>query len=282
MVKIITVDGPSGSGKGTVSRILAKQLGFHYLDSGALYRLLGLVAVRHCLDIELKNDLTHVAENMDVRFEALTNGHNRVLLEGEDVTQELRTEETGALASKVAAIPSVRNALLARQKQFAKAPGLIADGRDMGTKVFPEAQLKIFLTASIEERASRRYKQLLEQGENVSLRALEEQVRSRDERDMNREASPLSIATDAIEVDTSDLSIQEAVDKLLNLAILRGIAQIFKPVNQQSPAIVASHLTLTDPRILATWKKEFGADMPLSKLCQYSGKIHERKFSRTI
>jgi len=224
MVKIITVDGPSGSGKGTVSRILAKQLGFHYLDSGALYRLLGLVAVRHGLDIELKSDLTHVAENMDVRFEALTNGHNRVLLEGEDVTQELRTEETGALASKVAAIPSVRNALLARQKQFAKAPGLIADGRDMGTKVFPEAQLKIFLTASIEERASRRYKQLLEQGENVSLRALEEQVRSRDERDMNREASPLSIATDAIEVDTSDLSIQEAVDKLMNLAILRGIA----------------------------------------------------------
>ena len=224
MVKIITVDGPSGSGKGTVSRILAKQLGFHYLDSGALYRLLGLVAVRHGLDIELKSDLTHVAENMDVRFEALTNGHNRVLLEGEDVTQELRTEETGALASKVAAIPSVRNALLARQKQFAKGPGLIADGRDMGTKVFPEAQLKIFLTASIEERASRRYKQLLEQGENVSLRALEEQVRSRDERDMNREASPLSIATDAVEVDTSDLSIQEAVDKLLNLAILRGIA----------------------------------------------------------
>ena len=224
MVKIITVDGPSGSGKGTVSRILAKQLGFHYLDSGALYRLLGLVAVRHGLDIELKSDLTHVAENMDVRFEALTNGHNRVLLEGEDVTQELRTEETGALASKVAAIPSVRNALLARQKQFAKTPGLIADGRDMGTKVFPEAQLKIFLTASIEERASRRYKQLLEQGENVSLRALEEQVRSRDERDMNREASPLSIATDAVEVDTSDLSIQEAVNKLLNLAILRGIA----------------------------------------------------------
>lgn len=224
MVKIITVDGPSGSGKGTVSRILAKHLGFHYLDSGALYRLLGLVAVRHGLDIELKSDLTHVAENMDVRFEALTNGHNRVLLEGEDVTQELRTEEAGALASKVAEIPSVRNALLARQKQFAKAPGLIADGRDMGTKVFPEAQLKIFLTASIEERASRRCKQLLEQGENVSLRALEEQVRSRDERDMNREASPLSIATGAIEVDTSDLTIQEAVDKLLNLAILRGIA----------------------------------------------------------
>lgn len=224
MVKIITVDGPSGSGKGTVSRILAKQLGFHYLDSGALYRLLGLVAVRHGIDIGLNSDLTHLAENMDVRFEALSNGHNRVLLEGEDVTQELRTEETGALASKVAAIPSVRDALLTRQQQFAKSPGLVADGRDMGTKVFPKAQLKVFLTASIEERASRRYKQLLEQGENVSLRALEEQVRSRDERDMNRKASPLAIAKDAVEVDTSDISIKQAVDRLQNLAILRGIA----------------------------------------------------------
>ena len=224
MVKIITVDGPSGSGKGTVSRILAKQLGFHYLDSGALYRLLGLVAVRHHMDFSRTTDLSKLAENMDVRFEALANGHNRVLLEGEDVTQELRTEETGALASNVASIQAVRDALLIRQRQFAKAPGLIADGRDMGTKVFPNAQLKIFLTASIEERASRRYKQLLEQGENVSLRALEEQVRSRDERDMNRKASPLAIATDAMEVDTSDLSIQEAVDRLQNLAIFRGIA----------------------------------------------------------
>jgi CMP/dCMP kinase len=224
MVKIITVDGPSGSGKGTVSRILAKQLGFHYLDSGALYRLLGLVAVRHGIDISLNSDFTHLAENMDVRFEALPNGHNRVLLEGEDVTQELRTEETGALASQVAAIPSVRDALLTRQQQFAKSPGLVADGRDMGTKVFPKAQLKVFLTASIEERANRRYKQLLEQGENVSLRALEEQVRSRDERDMNRKASPLAIAIDAVEVDTSDISVHQAVDRLKNLAILRGIA----------------------------------------------------------
>lgn len=224
MVKIITVDGPSGSGKGTVSRILAKQLGYHYLDSGALYRLLGLVSVRHGIDIGPNSDVTHLAENMDISFEALPNGHNRVLLEGEDVTQELRLEETGALASKVAAIPSVRAALLTRQLQFVKAPGLVADGRDMGTKVFPNAQLKIFLTASIEERANRRYKQLLEQGENVSLRALEEQVRLRDKKDMTRKVSPLAIADDAFEVDTSDLSIQEAVDRLLNLAILRGIA----------------------------------------------------------
>ena len=138
MIKIITVDGPSGSGKGTVSRILAKQLGFHYLDSGALYRLLGLVAVRHGIKIGPNSDLTQLAENMDIRFEALSNGHNRVLLEGEDVTQELRNEETGALASKVAENPDVRTALLVRQQQFAKSPGLVADGRDMGTIIFPQ------------------------------------------------------------------------------------------------------------------------------------------------
>ena len=143
-VKIITIDGPSGAGKGTVSRILAKQLGFHYLDSGALYRLLGLVAVRHGLEISISADLTKLAENMDVRFQAKDNGQNIVLLEGEDVTDELRTEETGALASRVAENPMVRSALLLRQQQFAKPPGLVADGRDMGTKVFPEAQLRYF------------------------------------------------------------------------------------------------------------------------------------------
>ena len=222
-VKIITIDGPSGSGKGTISRILAEQLGFHYLDSGALYRLLGLVAVRHGIEISINADLTQLAKNMDVSFQAKADGHNIVLLEGEDVTDELRTEETGALASRVAENPRVRSALLERQHQFARLPGLVADGRDMGTKVFPEAQLKIFLTASIEERASRRYKQLLEKGENVKLRALEEQVRSRDERDMNRATSPLAAATDAVEVDSSDLTIQEAVDSVQNLAILRGL-----------------------------------------------------------
>ena len=222
-VKIITIDGPSGSGKGTISRILAEQLGFHYLDSGALYRLLGLVAVRHGIEISINADLSQLAKNMDVSFQAKADGHNIVLLEGEDVTDELRTEETGALASRVAENPRVRSALLERQHQFARLPGLVVDGRDMGTKVFPEAQLKIFLTASIEERASRRYKQLLEKGENVKLRALEEQVRSRDERDMNREASPLAAATDAVEVDSSDLTIQEAVDSVQNLAILRGL-----------------------------------------------------------
>jgi cytidylate kinase len=222
-VKIITIDGPSGSGKGTVSRILAEQLGFHYLDSGALYRLLGLVAVRHGIEISINADLTLLAKNMDVSFQAKSDGQNIVLLEGEDVTDELRTEETGALASRVAENPGVRASLLLRQQEFARLPGLVADGRDMGTKVFPEAQLKIFLTASSEERAKRRYKQLLEKGESVSLRALEEQVRLRDERDMNRKSSPLAVAMDAVEVDTSNLTIQEAVDRLQNLAILRGL-----------------------------------------------------------
>ena len=207
MVKIITVDGPSGSGKGTVSRILAKQLGFHYLDSGALYRLLGLVAVRHGLDIELKSDLTHVAENMDVRFEALTNGHNRVLLEGEDVTQELRTEETGALASKVAAIPSVRNALLARQKQFAKGPGLIADGRDMGSVVFPNANLKFFLDAAPEVRAKRRHLELQKRGQEVNMHDLINDIVERDKNDRTRDLSPLIKTEDSILLDSTNLDV---------------------------------------------------------------------------
>ena len=222
MVKIITIDGPSGAGKGTISRMLAKSLGFHYLDSGALYRLLGLVATRHKINMNDRVSLVRLAENMDIRFDAMDNGQNRVLLESEDVTSELRTEQTAALASRVAENVEVRKALLVRQLEFAKDPGLVADGRDMGTVVFPEAQLKIYLTASIEERARRRYKQLLERGESVSLRALEEQVRLRDERDMSREASPLMQAADAVELDTSELSIQEVLDTVQNIAVLRG------------------------------------------------------------
>lgn len=223
MATIITIDGPSGAGKGTISRMLAKKLRFHYLDSGALYRLLGLAAVRHSVDLANHQDISTLAGHMDIDFEA-SGDELKILLEGEDVSLELRTEGTGALASQVASFPNVRTALLNRQQLFAKEPGLVADGRDMGTVVFPEAPLKIYLTASAEERAQRRYKELLAKGENVSLRALEEQVRSRDERDMSRDASPLIPAADAVQLDTSELSIQEVMDTVLNLVYLKGLA----------------------------------------------------------
>jgi len=223
MVRVITVDGPSGAGKGTISRILAKKLGFHYLDSGALYRILGIAAQRHQVDTSNNKGLMTLAEHMDIRFDSSETGDIKALLEGEDITQEMRTEDTGALASLVASHPQVRSALLKRQRMFATEPGLIADGRDMGTIVFPDAVLKIYLTASIEERAKRRYKELLAKGEDVSLRGLIEQVRTRDERDMSRDASPLIPAKDAIELDTSEQTIQEVTDTVLNLVVFKGL-----------------------------------------------------------
>tara|TARA_B110001452_G_scaffold125961_1_gene104573 strand:+ start:2528 stop:3217 length:690 start_codon:yes stop_codon:yes gene_type:complete len=223
MVRVITVDGPSGAGKGTISRILAKKLGFHYLDSGALYRILGIAAQRHQVDTNNNKGLVTLAEHMDIRFDSSVTGDIKALLEGEDITQEMRTEDTGALASLVASHPQVRSALLKRQRMFATEPGLIADGRDMGTIVFPDAVLKIYLTASIEERAKRRFKELLAKGEDVSLRGLIEQVRTRDDRDMSRDASPLVPAEDAIELDTSEQTIQEVTDTVLNLVVFKGL-----------------------------------------------------------
>jgi len=223
-VAVITIDGPSGAGKGTISRIVAKKLGFHYLDSGALYRLLGLCSQRHHVSVTNVKSLAALAEHMDVEFKTTKSGEFTILLEGEDVTREVRTEETGALASQVAQYPEVREALLKRQRLFARAPGLVADGRDMGTIIFPDAPVKIYLTASAEERASRRYKELIAKGENVSLPTLVEQVRSRDERDMTRESSPLRPAAGAINIDTSSLSIQEVTDTVLNLLTVKGFS----------------------------------------------------------
>ena len=215
MTKIITVDGPSGSGKGTVSRLLAEKLSFNYLDSGALYRVLSIAAMRRKVDVSNKAELSLIATHMDVIFKTSAQGDFQILLEGEDVTSDLRTEDTGALASEIAAYTEVRTALLKRQRLFAQGDGLVADGRDMGTVVFPAADLKIYLTASIEERAKRRHKELIEKGEDVSLRALAEQVAARDERDMNREVSPLVAAEDAIELDTSDMSAKQVLETVL-------------------------------------------------------------------
>lgn len=212
---IITIDGPSGSGKGTISQLLAAELGFHYLDSGALYRLLAMAAQRHQVALNNVKSLVVLAAHMDITFKMNPEGGSpTVLLEGEDVSALIRSEEVGKNASLVAAIPEVRNALLQRQKAFAREPGLVADGRDMGTVVFANAALKIFLTASSEERAQRRYNQLIDKGESDSLAALVDQVRQRDERDRGRVAAPLRPAADAILLDSTALSVAEVFAKV--------------------------------------------------------------------
>ncbi|MCK9469273.1 MAG: (d)CMP kinase [Porticoccaceae bacterium] len=218
---IITLDGPSGSGKGTICQLLAARLGYHYLDSGALYRLLALAAKRHKVALDDVEDLAVLAAHMDISFRMNSEGdHPEVILEGEDVTDQIRSEDISAGASQVAVIPEVRNALLERQRAFARPPGLVADGRDMGTVVFPDASVKIYLTASAEERAHRRHNQLMDKGESVSLAALVENVRARDARDMNRSVSPLVPAPGAVEVDTTGKSIQEVLDIVME--IVRG------------------------------------------------------------
>lgn len=214
-VPVVTIDGPSGSGKGTVGRMLARELGFQYLDSGALYRLLALAARWHKVAIENVEGIAVLAAHMDISFDANGAGEPKIRLEGEDVTAIVRTEEMGAAASVVAAIPAVREALLHRQRSFLQAPGLVADGRDMGTVVFPAADVKIYLTATPEVRAQRRYNQLIDKGENVSLAALVEQVRARDERDEGRQASPLRPAADALILDSSALTIEQVFAEAL-------------------------------------------------------------------
>jgi cytidylate kinase len=209
-VPIVTVDGPSGSGKGTISQMLARHLGWHFLDSGAMYRVTGLAALRQGIPVERVLELSSLAEKLDVRFE-----ENKIILQGDEVSDLIRTESAGNMASKVAAIPEVREALLARQRAFARPPGLVADGRDMGTVVFPRAGAKIFLTASAEERANRRYKQLKEKGFDGSLADLAEEIRERDARDRNRSTSPLRAAAAALEVESTGMSIQAVFDRVL-------------------------------------------------------------------
>ena len=210
-VPVVTIDGPSGSGKGTISQLLARRLGFHFLDSGALYRLLALAALGRGLDLGDEPAVVVLARGLDVSFQP----DGRILLDGVGVGEELRTEATGNAASRVAALPAVRSALLERQRAFARAPGLVADGRDMGTVVFPAAPAKVFLTASAEARAERRYKQLKEKGFDPDMGGLVEEIRTRDERDANRAVAPLRPAADALLLDSTGLSIEAVLARVL-------------------------------------------------------------------
>lgn len=215
---VITIDGPGGAGKGTISRLVARQLGWHMLDSGALYRLVALAAQRQGLAWDNESALVPLAAHLDVQFSSDAAGQEtQVLLAGELVTDVIRSESCGAGASQVAVLPGVRAALLDRQRAFRVSPGLIADGRDMGTVIFPDALLKIYLTASSQERAQRRYKQLNEKGISVNFATLLEEIITRDVRDSQRAAAPLKPAIDAVTVDTSGLTIDQVVVQVLTL-----------------------------------------------------------------
>ncbi len=217
-VPVITLDGPGGAGKGTVCLLLADKLGWNVLDSGSLYRLTALQSLRKNATEDAQ--LVEIAKNMDIDY--VPDGVSlKVLLSGEDVTDAIRAEEVGSRASEIAAIPAVRQALLERQRAFATLPGLLADGRDMGSVVFPQAQLKIFLTASPEERAKRRYKQLKEKGIDANLPELVAELKARDKRDSERTAAPLKAADDAVLLDTTEMSIDKVVDQVMHMASQR-------------------------------------------------------------
>lgn len=215
-IPVITIDGPSGVGKGTLALALCRKLGWHILDSGALYRLSALAALQDSLDLEQESQVADTARNLHVRFQT-TEQEIRVILRNADVSERIRQEDIGMAASKIAKYQSLRDALLQMQRDYASPPGLVADGRDMGTTVFPQAELKLFITASCEERAQRRYKQLKQKGISASLADLEADLKARDEQDANRKVSPLKPADDAIVIDTTAMSIDEVNQQVLDL-----------------------------------------------------------------
>ena len=207
---VIAIDGPSASGKGTVAQQVAQALDFHYLDSGALYRAVAFAAMKACATLDSALEVAAIARNMNVIF-----FDGAMQLDGRDITDEIRHEEVSAAASRVAALPEVRRALLERQRAFRKPPGLVAEGRDMGSVVFPDARVKVFLTATPEERAQRRYKQLMEKGLSANMALLLQDIRERDARDSARAVAPLQKCAEAIEIDTTAMTVAEAVSKIL-------------------------------------------------------------------
>ncbi len=215
-VPVIAIDGPGGSGKGTIALCLARHLGWNILDSGELYRLVAVAAMDRGVSVDHVSELETIARELDASF-TQRNGEKLTLLDGQIVTHRLRSEDVGAFASRVAVVSGVRSALVERQRAFREPPGLVADGRDMGTVIFPDAKLKIFLTASAEERARRRYKQLKDKGENVTLSRLFREIKKRDERDQSRLIAPLRPAKDAHVVDSTELGIDEVLQIIINL-----------------------------------------------------------------
>ena len=214
-IPVIAIDGPSGSGKGTIARNIAKSLGFHLLDSGALYRSLVIAADKKNISYTDHAQLSLITNDLNIKFNSKIDESEKILLDGNDITFQVRNETTGLKASKIAEIPEVRKSLLGLQRSFLKPPGLVADGRDMGSHVFPTAVIKVFLTAKIEERTKRRYKQLKDKGMNVNLAAVSQEIKSRDRRDSERSVAPLVAAKDAKILDTSDLSIDDVTKMIL-------------------------------------------------------------------
>lgn len=216
---VLTIDGPSGSGKGTVSRLVARRLGWHYLDSGALYRAVGVAADRAGLALDDVDALVRLTLGTRIEFREGRDGELRVLVDDDDATDRLRTETAGTAASAIAAIPQVRAALTDRQRAFRRPPGLVADGRDMGTVIFPDAPYKVFLTASADERASRRHKQLSEKGVSVTMDGLLREILARDARDASRAVAPLRPAPGAVHIDTTGMRIDAVVERVLSVVV---------------------------------------------------------------